>query len=349
MTRYIHNYSLRDHNSFRVDASATAFFEFTETSDFQIFLKTKEFLRFRRKLILGSGSNLLFTENFEGLVICPNILGISIEKEDREQIFIRAGAGVCWDDFVAYAVANGWGGAENLSLIPGKVGAAPVQNIGAYGCEAAQIIESVKGIHLQSGDIYEVPAAKCNFGYRDSIFKNELKNQIVITSALFKLQKLSALQLSYKGLAEMLNLADATIETVRNAVISVRRSKLPDPEILGNAGSFFKNPVVPTEMAEKLKSQYNDMPVFDTPEKEMKKLPAAWLIDNLGWKGFRRGEAGVHENHALVLVNYGKATGREIFDLSEEIRASVFEKFSINLLREVIVVNNRFSMHKQLA
>lgn len=341
MIRYIRNHSLKKHNSFHTEAHAAAFFEFTETSDFQHFVKSDEFSRFPKKLILGGGSNMLFTGDFDGLIIWPNIPGISVEKEDKTQIFVRAGAGVIWDDFAAFAAGNGWGGAENLSLIPGKVGAAPVQNIGAYGCEAAQIIESVEGIHLPGGEIYEIPAEKCNFGYRNSIFKNEFKDRFIITSVLFKLQKFPTLQLSYKGVSELVNQTNVpTVETVREAVISIRNSKLPDPEILGNAGSFFKNPVVTAGKAEKLKSANGDIPVYDTTEKEMKKLSAAWLIDNLGWKGFREGDAGVHQKHALILVNYGHATGREIFDLSEKIRKSVLEKFEIDLQREVIIVGN---------
>lgn len=342
MIRYIRNYSLKRHNSFHTEAHAATFFEFTELSDFQYFLKSGEFSRFANKLILGGGNNMLFVNDFDGLVIWPNIQGISIEKEDEAQIFVRAGSGVIWDNFAAYAAENNWGGAENLSLIPGKVGAAPVQNIGAYGCEVAQIIESVEGIHLPDGEVYEIQAQECNFGYRSSIFKNQLKDRFMVTSVLFRLQKSPVLQLSYQGVAEVVNREKKpTVKTVREAVITIRNSKLPDPEILGNAGSFFKNPVVSARKAEKLKSGYNDIPVYDTPEKEMKKLSAAWLIDNLDWKGFREGDAGVHERHALILVNYGNATGREIFDLSEKIRKSVFEKFEIDLQREVIVVGDK--------
>lgn len=338
MIRYFENYSLKPHNTFGVDSKARYFFEFTEIGDF-VELIGKGLPGNAPVLILGGGSNLLLAGDFEGWVIYPNIPGISVERENRSRIWVRAGAGVVWDDLVAYVVREGWGGIENLSLIPGRAGAAPVQNIGAYGQEISGAIESVAGIDMSTGQFYEIQAADCRFGYRQSIFRNEWKDRFVITSLLLRLEKFPEPDISYQGVAEALgNLREPGIADVRSAIIAIRQSKLPDPLITGNAGSFFKNPVVPSAVAIKAKERMPGLPVYETTDQDWKKLSAAWLIDRCGWKGFRRGDAGVHDKHALVLVNHGNASGPEIFTLSEEIIRDVQHKTGISIEREVTVI-----------
>ncbi len=337
MIDFYQNYSLKGAHTFSTEASARFFLEFSEPAELQLFLSKHPDL-FERVLILGGGSNLLFRDDFPGLVIHPAIPGISLADEDDRQVRIRAGAGVWWDDFVRFAVDRGWGGVENLSLIPGKVGAVPVQNIGAYGQEAAAVIDSVTGISLVSGELMDIPAADCQFGYRESVFKKELNGRFVVTSVVFRLEKKPELKISYRDVAEKLMTRDnITVSTVRDTIVEIRRTKLPDPAWLGNAGSFFKNPVVKNEKVKELQRLSPAIPVYRENE-GYSKLSSGWLIDQCGWKGFRRGDAGVHERHALVLVNYGKATGKEIFELSEEIRQSVFRRFGVDLEREVMVI-----------
>jgi UDP-N-acetylmuramate dehydrogenase len=338
MIRYFENFSLKAYNTFGIEAFARHFFEFTEADDLQGLVSSRLFQSDMPRFILGGGSNLLLAGDFNGWVIFPNIPGIAIEGEDRSFVRVRAGAGVVWDDLVEYTVREGWGGAENLSLIPGRVGAVPVQNIGAYGQEASEIIEEVSGVDIRSGEVYHLTSTECRFGYRDSIFKNEMKDFFVITSVRFRFDKFPLLRSDYPGVREALQeVKDPGVADLRRIICDIRRSKLPDPEITGNAGSFFKNPVVTSDTAAKLQAALPALPVYDTADPQFKKLSAGWLIDHCGWKGFRRGDAGVHVNHALVLVNYGKATGREIYDLSEEIRTSVREKTGVELEREVNV------------
>ncbi len=307
----------------------------------QELIRSRPLGEFGPVLVLGGGSNLLFVSDFDGLVIFPNIPGIVPEKEDANHVWVRAGAGVEWDDFVAFTVNKGWGGIENLSLIPGKVGAAPVQNIGAYGQEAADTIESVSGIDLRTGEEWEISAPDCRFAYRNSIFKQELKGKFLVTSVLFILDKFPQLNLSYEGVARMLEgIAGPTVSDVRNVIVDIRRSKLPDPAVIGNAGSFFKNPVVESDLASRLSESHPGMPQYAVGDVGKVKLSAGWLIDQCGWKGAIRGGAGVHEKHALVLINRGEATGKEIFNLSEEIRKSVRLRFGVDLEREVLVIGN---------
>lgn len=341
MIRFFENFSLKAFNTFGISSIARYFFEFTEPADLHGFMQSDLFKSNDNWMILGGGSNLLFLNNFDGLILCPNIPGISVESENRNHIWIRAGAGVVWDDFVNYVVHDGFGGIENLSLIPGRVGASAVQNIGAYGQEVADVIESVSGIDLLSGEERVIGADQCKFAYRNSIFKNELKNSFVITSVLFRLDKFPELLTNYQGVADaMPDIPDPRISDVRNAIVSIRRSKLPDPEIIGNAGSFFKNPIISHEKADKLKMEFSSVPIYPVTDEGQVKISAGWLIDQCGWKGFRRGDAGVHERHALVLVNYGNSSGREIFDLSEDIRQSVSARFGIELEREVNVIGH---------
>jgi len=336
MIRSYTNYPLRKLHTFGTEATAKYYFECTESEDLAGFLATNNDWPNLQLLILGSGSNLLFVDDFPGLIINPNIPGIKIVHEDRNNIWLETGAGVVWDDLVEYAVFNRWGGIENLSNIPGKVGAAAVQNIGAYGMEIQSQIESVTGFNLETQTEQTLESTDCQFAYRDSIFKNQLKNRFIITNVVFKLDKFPEFILNYGDLkAETEKLGTINLRNIRKAVIGIRESKLPDPKIFGNAGSFFKNPILDSTQAEQLLATYPNMPIYPVSG-EKTKLAAGWLIEQCGWKGFRRGDAGVHEKQALVLVNYGNATGKEIYELSEEIRHSVQEKFGVEMEREVL-------------
>lgn len=289
-------------------------------------------------LIIGSGSNILFTRDFRGTIICPMFRSIRIENLENEGVIISAGAGVVWDDLVEWSVQMGLGGIENLSGIPGKVGAVPVQNIGAYGTEAKDVIAKVRTLRTSDGKIRIFRNEECGFGYRSSIFKKDEKGKYLVTRVYFRLNLNHVPNLGYGTLKEEVKkLGRPTLKNMRTAVLSIRQSKLPDPAIIGNAGSFFKNPLVSKRRAESLISRYPQMPVYDDPS-GMKKIAAGWLIEQCGWKGKRAGEAGVHEKQALVLVNHGTAAGREIFELSEKIRRSVEDKFGIRLEREVEVI-----------
>jgi UDP-N-acetylmuramate dehydrogenase len=266
------------------------------------------------------------------------IEGISIEEKHPDHVIVSAGSGLNWDKFVEWSVNNGFGGLENLSLIPGNVGASPVQNIGAYGVEVKDCIEKVRAISVTDGKLYEFNNNECRFGYRSSIFKGSLKGSYLITRVFYKLRTKPLLKLDYGSLTgEIEKIGKPNLANIRQAVINIRKSKLPDPEIIGNAGSFFKNPIVSDHIADNLSKVYPEIPVYnDKPG--IKKLAAGWLIDKCGWKGKRRGDAGVHSKQALVLVNHGKASGEDIFKLSEEIRDSVKEKFGVELEREVELV-----------
>lgn len=335
MIRFSENYSLKQHNSFGVEAKAKFFFEFTELEDLAVFVQSNQKLKQEKLLVIGEGSNILFLNDFDGLVIHPNIPGMNVVKENRQNVWMEVGAGETWDEFVNYAVDYQLGGIENLSLIPGTVGAAPVQNIGAYGQEVCTVVEKVKGYDLKKNEVVEFSANVCRFAYRNSIFKHHFKNRFIITSVIFRLEKFPEFNLKYGQLEEKVKeKGEINLQNIRQAVIEIRSSKLPDVKDLGNAGSFFKNPEVDIEISKKLKTKFEKLPVY--PGKNGKvKLAAGWLIENAGWKGYRDGDAGVHEKQALVLVNYGKATGQEIFNLSEKIKQSVFEKFGVELEREV--------------
>ncbi|MBW6536550.1 MAG: UDP-N-acetylmuramate dehydrogenase [Mariniphaga sp.] len=333
--RFFENYNLKSHNTFGVEANTRYFFEFTEQEDLETFVQSNETWKELPHFILGGGSNVLFQRDFQGLVLHPNIPGIVKVKENRQNVWFEVGAGEVWDDFVRYCVDYGVGGVENLSLIPGLVGAAPVQNIGAYGQEVSNVIERVKGLDLQQKLQMEFPADDCGFGYRDSLFKRELKNRFIITSVVFRLEKFPEFNLKYGQVEEKVKeLGEVNLQNIRRAAIDIRSSKLPDVNKLGNAGSFFKNPVVKVEIAEKIREQFPDVPVYQVNEYEVK-LAAGWLIEKAGWKGRQEGNVGMHQKQALVLVNYGNATGKEIFEFSERISQAVFEKFGIQLEREV--------------
>ncbi len=335
MIRFSENYSLKPHNTFGVESKAKYFFEFTDLEDLTVFLNSNKSTRDEKILVIGEGSNILFLSDFDGLVIHPNVPGIQIVKEDRQNIWIEVGAGEIWDEFVQYAVDFNFGGIENLSLIPGSVGAAPVQNIGAYGQEVGNVIETVKGFDLNKNMQVELSAEQCELGYRSSIFKNSLKNRFIITSVVFRLEKFPEYILNYGQLEEKTReKGELNLFNIRNSVIEIRQSKLPDVKVIGNAGSFFKNPEVQAEIAESLKNKYHNLPVY--PAKNGKiKLAAGWLIEQAGWKGIREGEVGVYEQQALVLVNFGNSGGKQIYDFSEKIKQSVFAKFGVELEREV--------------
>lgn len=339
MSNLQYNFSLKNEHTFGTEARAACFFQFSDPRELTSFFNSEEFQVDMPLLILGGGSNFLFVNDFKGLVIKASVKGIRMLNENETHVFVEAGAGVEWDDLVAFAVERGWGGLENLSLIPGTVGAAPVQNIGAYGVEACDCIESVTGIELPVGEEKTITATQCRFDYRDSIFKHELKNKFVVTRVVFRLTKNPEFKLGYGDLAhEVEKLGGVCLKNIRDAVSSIRRSKLPDPKEMGNAGSFFTNPVVDVDLAQQLKEKYPDLPVYPASEGRMK-LAAGWLIDQCGWKGYRNADAGVHQKQALVLVNYGGASGQDIYDLSVIIQQSVFERFGVKLLREVNVID----------
>jgi UDP-N-acetylmuramate dehydrogenase len=286
--------------------------------------------------ILGGGSNILLTKDINSLVIKIEISGIEVIKEDSDFIWVKVGAGENWHNFVLHAIENNWAGIENLSLIPGTVGASPMQNIGAYGVEIKDVFHSLKALKRATLEQHEFDATACKFGYRESVFKNDLKGQFIITSVTFKLKKKPDFKLDYGAIKEVLaedQKSTLSLRTVSNAVIKIRRSKLPDPKEIGNAGSFFKNPTISKEAWLKLKKAYPNIPGYELPEGI--KVPAAWLIEQTGWKGKRFGEIGVHQNQPLVLVNFGTGDGNEIKLLSEKIQNSVAENFGIKLLPEV--------------
>jgi UDP-N-acetylmuramate dehydrogenase len=331
------NFALKSYNSFGINARARIFAEANTPDDTKIIIST-----FRDntlpKLILGGGSNILFTSDFDGIVIYPDIKGKEIVKHDESFIWIRAYCGENWDSFVEFCVAKNWGGLENLSLIPGKIGACPIQNIGAYGVEVKDVIDTVETIDLNTGEARTFTNAECKFGYRDSIFKNDLHDKYLIVSVTFKLTKNPHCNIAYKDLKEELSsTGNIDISAVRNAVINVRNRKLPDPEKLGNAGSFFKNPVIGRNKFDEIQKEFPEIPSYPVDSSNLK-IPSAWLIQTCGWKGKREGNVGSHPSQPLVIVNYGGATGTEILSFAKKIQQSVSERFAINLEIEVKVV-----------
>jgi len=328
------NISLLSYNTFGIDAKADYFIEYSSVEELQTALKS-EIVKSNRLLHIGGGSNLLFMKDFKGVILHSAINFIKKVSEDADTVMLEAGAVVNWDDFVAYTVENGWGGVENLSLIPGEVGASAVQNIGAYGVEVQDVIIEVNAVEIETGESKIFSVEDCQYGYRESIFKKELKGKYIITSVVFKLQKQAQFKLNYQHLeAEVLKNGDINLQNIRQTIIAVRESKLPDPKIFGNAGSFFMNPVISKAHFNELLAQYPQMPHYFVSETE-EKVPAGWLIDQCGWKGKQIGNAGVHDKQALVLVNKGGATGAEIVYLAEQIQASVKSRFGIELHAEV--------------
>jgi UDP-N-acetylmuramate dehydrogenase len=333
------NVSLKKFNTFGIDAKARYYAEAQSIEDLPTILNSTQ-AKNTPHFILGGGSNVLFTQDLDSLVIRILMSGIKIIKEDDDHVWIQIGAGENWHQLVLHCVENNWGGVENLSLIPGTVGAAPVQNIGAYGVELKDIFSELQAFHIDDQSLHIFKHSDCHFGYRDSIFKNSHKNQYIICSITLRLDKKPNFHLSYKAVAETLQKTNGdkiTLRAVSNAIIDIRRSKLPDPNEIGNAGSFFKNPEIMLAQFNQLQSQYPDIPHYATASDKVK-IPAGWLIEQCGWKGKRSGNIGVYPKQALVLVNYGNATGQEIKQLAEQIKLSVYEKFNIDLLMEVNIL-----------
>jgi UDP-N-acetylmuramate dehydrogenase len=338
MIKILENYDLKSINTFGVPATAKYFTEINSEEELQELFQSNIF-RENKKLVLGGGSNILFTKDFNGLVILNKLKGMEILEEDKESVLIRAMAGEVWHDLIEFAVGKGYWGIENLSLVPGSVGAAPMQNIGAYGEELKNTLVNVETFSLETGDKRVFSTDECALGYRDSIFKNSLKGKYFISAITVKLSKKEKKNISYKILREYLESNKIEVKNpkdISDAVSAIRRSKLPDPKVLGNAGSFFKNVFVTKEELERLQKDFPDIKFFE--EVDTVKIPAAWLIESLGWKGYREGNVGVHEKQALVLVNYGGATGDEVKNLAEKIIDSVAVKFGLKLSPEVNLI-----------
>ncbi|MDB2521261.1 UDP-N-acetylmuramate dehydrogenase [Flavobacteriaceae bacterium] len=327
--------SLRTYNTFGIDVKSKKFIGIQSTDVLKAVLVENQGAQV---LLLGGGSNLLLTKDFDGLTIRIENRGIEILKEDEYGARIKVAAGENWHDFVLWCLKKDFGGVENLALIPGSVGAAPIQNIGAYGVELSQVFESCEAMSRETGEIKTFNKTECEFGYRNSIFKNTLKEQYIITSVEFNLTKAPhQINTSYGGLSEKIESKSPSIQTVAQTVIEIRSAKLPDPRHIGNSGSFFKNPVLGSEQFAALQQQYPNLPHY--PDQKGKvKIPAAWLIDYLGFKGYRKNDAGVHQNQALVLVNYGNASGAEIKKLAQQIKDKVLENFKIDLEFEVNIL-----------
>lgn len=328
-------YSLLLHNTFGIDVSAERFLEYASVDELKAFIAqgavTTPFLH------IGGGSNLLFTRDYAGLIIHSRIEGIEITDENERSVSVRVGAGMVWDDFVAYCVEHGWYGAENLSLIPGEVGASAVQNIGAYGVEVKDLITAVETVNIQ-GKVHVYSVEDCKYAYRNSIFKRAENKSVFVTHVCFQLSKEEHYTLDYGTIRQELEkYPTLTLPVVRKVIIDIRESKLPDPKVAGNAGSFFMNPIVPKEKLQALQQEYPRIPYYELSDGRIK-IPAGWMIDQCGWKGRALGPAAVHDKQALVLVNCGGAKGNDIIALSDAVRASVREKFGIDIYPEVNII-----------
>ena len=335
----IKNKSLRSYNTFGVDCISSFFTTINNLKDLDELYQHKLY-KSQKKLILGGGSNILFTSNFDGLVIKNEIKGIEIIKETNDIVEVQIGAGVNWHEFVIHAVNNKWGGIENMSLIPGNCGTAPMQNIGAYGVEIKDTFVSLNAYEIETGKIVSFDRKRCEFGYRDSVFKNDLKDQYIILDIRLRLQKKPTLNTKYGDINNTLiknKVSNPTIKDISDAVIQIRTSKLPDPKKIGNAGSFFKNPIISQGQFKEIKMKFPEIVSYPVNEQKVK-LAAGWLIEKAGWKGKNFGNYGVHKKQSLVLVNYNSANGREIFNLSQEILEDVFNKFQVKLEREVNIL-----------
>ena len=330
------NINLKEFNTFGISVKAEMFAVFSSIEELKQILSHRNG---KDLLVLGGGSNLLLTKDFDGLVIKNEIKRFEVIEETVSEVIVESGAGENWHEFVLNCIDKGFGGIENLSLIPGSVGASPMQNIGAYGVEIKDVFESLSAYHIASGEIHYFDKTKCEFGYRESIFKNKVKGEYIILSVTFRLTKNPTINSSYGAINEQLKVMGIQAPTIKElsaAVIAIRQSKLPDPKIIGNAGSFFKNPTVDNVLLEKIQENYPDIPNY--PAENGRKLAAGWLIEKAGWKGRTFDNYGVHKLQALVLVNYGNCTGQEIFDLSSQIIQDVFEKFGVLLEREVNIL-----------
>lgn len=338
MVKIQDNFSLKKYNTFGIEASASQFVEITNETELKNVLASNSH---QQIFVLGGGSNMLLTQNINQLVVYINNKGIQLINETENHAWIKANAGEVWHDLVLWCIENNYGGIENLSLIPGNVGATPIQNIGAYGIEIANVFESCEAMNIKTQETKTFNLADCKFGYRESVFKTELKNQYIITSVTYKLTKNNhKINTSYGAIdveLEKQNISNPTIKDVSNAVIDIRQSKLPNPKELGNSGSFFKNPIVEKSIYQKALIKHPEMPHYVVSETHVK-VPAGWLIEQAGFKGKRFDDAGVHTKQALVLVNYGKATGTEIWNLAQKIQQTILDTFGIAIEAEVNVI-----------
>lgn len=333
------NISLKPYNTFGIDVKAEQFVEVKTVEEVQVLCTTFN-LHERKTLVIGGGSNLLLTQDFQGMVIRMNLTGMDTIREDENHVWVKAMSGEPWHDFVMYCVNKNLGGLENLSLIPGCVGAAPMQNIGAYGVEIKDCFEELFAVEIESGKLVKFTNAECKFGYRESIFKHEAKNKYIIVAVTFKLNRNPKLNTSYGAIGDTLKqkgITQPSIKDVSNAVIEIRQSKLPDPKVLGNSGSFFKNPEISEARYLELKSSVPDIPGYPTQPGYIK-VPAGWLIERCGWKGKVVGNVGSHKDQALVIVNYGGASGSEIYALAMAIQQSVLDHFGITITPEVNII-----------
>lgn len=334
----LHNFSLKKYNTFGIEAKAKQFVAVHSNEELKTILQEN---KTNKKFILGGGSNMLLTKDIDALVIHINLKGKKIIEENDDFVWVESQAGENWHEFVLWTIDQNFGGLENMSLIPGNVGTTPVQNIGAYGTEIKDTFVSCQATTIDNLEVKTFTKQECCFGYRESVFKNEAKDQYIITSVVFKLTKRNhKINTSYGDIAAELtknNITNPTLKDVSNAVIAIRQSKLPDPKELGNSGSFFKNPIILKSDFEKIHQQFPEMKHYDVSETEVK-VPAGWLIEQAGFKGKRFGDAGIHKNQALVLVNYGNATGQEILNVSKNIQATIFKTFGIHIEAEVNVI-----------
>lgn len=334
------NVRLRAYNTFGVDSTARYFCRITDHDQFKSLLET-DLYKNEKVLILGGGSNILFTRDFDGLVVKTDIKGIQVVDETEDAVHVKVMSGENWHELVVHCVNHGWGGIQNLSLIPGTMGAAPIQNIGAYGVEVKEVVKEVSGIARITGEEKSFQNHECAFGYRESIFKHQLKEKIFISSVTLSLTKKNhSFNTNYGAIKDTLkemNIIEPTLKSISDAVIHIRKSKLPDPSLLGNAGSFFKNPTISLSHYQSLQNIHSEIPGYHSVNQEVK-VPAGWLIEHCGWKGKRINDIGVHAHQALVIVNYGNGNGEEIFQLAMKIISSVKEKFNITLLPEVNII-----------
>ena len=333
------NTSLKQYNTFGIDASAKYFTSVQSIKNIRELFLSNEYKN-NQRLILGGGSNLLITKNIDALVIKNDLKGIEIVKENTDAVFVKCAGGEVWHEFVMWCIDKNYAGLENLSLIPGCTGASPMQNIGAYGVEIKDTFYELEAIHTQTGELKTFSKAECEFGYRESVFKRKLKNQFIITSVTFQLSKKPSFHIEYGAIKQELDamkVSDLNIKAISQAVINIRSSKLPNPKEIGNAGSFFKNPEVSRDVYQRLISEFRTLVAYPLDNGNYK-LAAGWLIEQSGLKGYRLGDAGVHKLQALVLVNYGQATGNEIYDLSTHVLQTVKSKFGVDLEREVNII-----------
>jgi UDP-N-acetylmuramate dehydrogenase len=335
----ISNFSLKALNTFGIESFAKLFVKVNSIEQINELLDRNEF-KSNHHLILGGGSNLLLTKNVDGLVIKNELLGIELINENESSVFVKCAAGVVWHEFVMWCIDKNFGGIENLALIPGCTGASPMQNIGAYGVEIKDAFYELEAIELATGNLKKFTKSDCEFGYRESVFKRQFKNQFIITSVTFQLSKQPNFHIEYGAIKQeldLMNVSELNIKAIAQAVINIRSSKLPNPKEIGNAGSFFKNPEVSEIEFQRLKIEFPNIVAYPLENKNYK-LAAGWLIEQIGLKGYRAGDAGVHKLQALVLVNYGSATGNQIFDLSSQVLQTVKQKFGVDLEREVNII-----------